>query len=115
MWSNPYICVQHYSGVTGALRVSIQLQLDSLLNSLFRLKSKTISNIRISDPLWAECINDHKIPIAKASNVESVSMPWRHHDDYRKVSNIRRTKFQNISDSPTVLHVVFAQFIEAMY
>ena len=34
---------------------------------------------------------------------------------YRKVSNIRRTKFQNISDSRTVLHVVFDQSIEAMY
>ena len=34
---------------------------------------------------------------------------------YHKVSNIRRTKFQNISDSRTVLHVVFAQSIEAMY
>ena len=34
---------------------------------------------------------------------------------YRKVSNIRRTIFQNISDSRTVLHVVFAQSIEAMY
>ena len=34
---------------------------------------------------------------------------------YRKVSNIRRAKFQNISDSRTVLHVVFAQSIEAMY
>ena len=34
---------------------------------------------------------------------------------YRKVSNIRLTKFQNTSDSRTVLHVVFAQSIEAMY
>ena len=35
--------------------------------------------------------------------------------NYRKVSNTRRTKFQNISDSRTVLHVVFAQSIEVMY
>ena len=44
---------------------------------------------------------------------QSLASEWE--DDYRKVSNIRRTKFQSISDSRTVLHVVFAQSIEAMY
>ena len=37
--------------------------------------------------------------------------------DYRKVSNIRCTKFQNLSDSRPALQLslLFAQSIEAMY
>ena len=33
--------------------------------------------------------------------------------NYRKISNIRRTKFQNLNDSHLVLEVVFAQSFQA--
>ena len=58
----------------------------------------------ITATLWWQSTDDQWIPIKKISNTEGVSMSWPN-PDYRKISNIRRTKFQNLNDSRLVLQL----------
>ena len=57
----------------------ITLKIDYLFNSLFRLTTKSKSKPRISVPLWGNPPTTGGFPSQRATNVENVSMSWRHH------------------------------------
>ena len=52
---------------------------DCLLNRLFRHRSKKISKLRVTVPLWGEFTGDRWFPAQRNSNAEKVSIWWRHH------------------------------------
>ena len=68
---------QHYNDIRWLLRHSDHQQLDCLLNSL--LKPTTEKTLKLC--MWEESIDDQWIPSQRASNVESVSISWCHHED----------------------------------
>ena len=52
-----------------------------LLNRLFRRRSKKTSKLRVRHwPMCGEFTGDRWIPAQRASNAESVSIWWRHHE-----------------------------------
>ena len=52
-----------------------------LLNRLFRRKSKKISKLPVTGPLWRNPPVTGEFPSERASNAENVSIWWRHHDN----------------------------------
>ena len=58
--------------------VSDHLWLDCLFFSFFKLAGRNTSKSHFAGPLWGESTGDRWIPSQKASNTESVSMPWYH-------------------------------------
>ena len=52
---------------------------DCLLNHLFRLRSKKTPKLRITGLCAGNSPVTGEFPAQKASNVENVSISWRHH------------------------------------
>ena len=92
---------------------------DRLLNRIFRRRSKKTSKFRVTGLCAGNSPVTGEFPAQMASNGENVSIWWRHHVEkveatsmkyhsekyYRQVSNIRRTKFQQLKDYRTVLRL----------
>ena len=72
----------HYIDATWAPwrhNVSNHRQFHCLLNSLLKLRTKKISKIRITGPLWGEQTLTGGFPSQRASDSKSITMSWRHH------------------------------------
>ena len=63
----------------GSDGVSNHERLDCLLNHLFRRRSKETSKLRITGPCEGNSQVNGEFPAQKASDVENVSIWWRHH------------------------------------
>ena len=93
--------------------ISDHQQLCSLFSSFFRQRSKKPSKLNITGPLWGNVLVIGGFPSHRASDAEIISMSQCHHEtlaehegqeiNYRKVSNIRRTKSQNLNTSRLIL------------
>ena len=64
-----------------------------LLNSLFRRRSKKTSKLRVTGLCEGNSLGTEEFPAQMASNVENVSIWWRHH-----VTSYRITPFHVIHD-----------------
>ena len=60
----------------------------SLLNHLFRCKSKKISKLRVTGLCAGNLCVIVKFPAQRASNMEDVSIWWCHHDTYMHWKNM---------------------------
>ena len=58
-----------------------------LLNRLFRRRSKKISKLRVTGPLCGEFTGTSEFLAQRASNVENVSIWWRHHECWLQTQN----------------------------
>ena len=59
---------------------------DCLLNRLFRRRLKKISKLRVTGLCAGNSPGTGEFPAQMASNVENVSIWWRHHDAFRFIS-----------------------------
>ena len=59
---------------------------DSLLNRLFRRRSKKISKLRVTGLYEGNSPGTGEFPAQRPSNAENVSIWWRHHESYCSVS-----------------------------
>ena len=66
-----------HNGRTG---VSNHQHRDSLLNRLFRRRSKKASKLRVTGLCARDSLVTGEFPAQMASNTENVSISWRHHD-----------------------------------
>ena len=70
---------RHMNVIESQISTNRTVPLTSLPGQQLRKRWK----IRITGPLWRESTDERWIPITKGSNVESVSMSWRHCDQAR--------------------------------
>ena len=75
------IACKHYSDVIFDVMASQNHQPhDWLINCLFRCRSKKTSNVRVTGLCAGNSPVTGEFPTQMASNVENVSIWWRHHD-----------------------------------
>ena len=58
---------------------------DCLLKCLFRGRSKKTSKLRVTGLCAGNSLATSEFPARKASNVENVSIWWRHHENFQNV------------------------------
>ena len=73
--------------------VFCQRWFDCLFNNLYRLKTKTVSKLSITDFSWGHPPITDRYPLQRVSNVESVHMVW-FHDAFMQTLRVCRNQIR---------------------
>ena len=89
---------------------------DCLLNHLFRRRSKKTSKLRVTGLCAVNSLGTGEFPAQMTSNVENVSIWWRHHDNYwnyRDIVQLLKTTGQEVYKLQRLSHILFAYSLPA--
>ena len=85
---------------------------DCLLNRLFRRRSKKTSKLRVTFPCGGNSPVTDEFPAQRASNVENVSIWWRHHDQVEGIkSSLAYINLYGFLEFPIVVSICYEAMV----
>ena len=84
---------------------------DCLLNRLFRLRSKKTSKLRVTGLCVGNSPGSGEFPAHVASNVENVSISWRHHAHWRACRGWNITEVKLCEKYPGQMNIEYPNIV----